>query len=84
MDLKSALVDYTEQEFEALISAIDDAKTEEERGELVAHFNKLVLHPAGSDLLFYPEDGADDSAEGITKTIKEWLATQGLPGFREA
>ncbi|WP_224790718.1 bacteriocin immunity protein [Pseudomonas fluorescens] len=23
----------------------------------------------------------DDSAEGITRTFKEWLATQGLPGF---
>lgn len=42
------------------------------------HFNTICEHPAGSDLIFYPED---DSAEGITRTLKEWRATQDLPGF---
>jgi len=82
MELKSNLDEYTEQEFKALIQAIDDADSEEARGELVEHFNKIVPHPAGSDLLFYPEDGADDTADGVTRTVKEWLAAQGLPGFK--
>ncbi|NCE89789.1 bacteriocin immunity protein [Pseudomonas sp. L13] len=83
MNLKSALVDYTEHEFEALIAAIDDAKTEEERGELVEHFNKLVPHPAGSDLLFYPEDGADDSPNGVIQSIKNYCLSMGLPSFKD-
>lgn len=82
MDLKSNLADYTKHEFKALIGAIDDAGTEEERGKLVEHFNKIVPHPAGSDLLFYPEDGADDSPEGIVQIIEDYCASKGLPSFK--
>ncbi|MFJ2714931.1 bacteriocin immunity protein [Pseudomonas sp. NPDC087346] len=82
MELKSNLAEYTEQEFKALIEAIDDADTEEVRGELVEHFNKLVPHPAGSDLLFYPEDGADDSPEGVVQAIKEYCHTHHLQSFK--
>lgn len=82
MDLKSNLADYTKYEFKALIGAIDDAETEEYRGKLVEHFNKIVPHPAGSDLLFYPEDGADDSPEGVVQTIEDYCASKGLPGFK--
>lgn len=84
MEVKSDLADYTEQEFKALIDAIDKAGTEEERGELVAHFNKIVPHPAGSDLLFYPEDGLDDSPDGVVQTIKSYCLCNGLPGFKDA
>jgi hypothetical protein len=83
MELKSDLTEYTEQEFKALIEAIDDADTEEVRGELVEHFNKLVPHPAGSDLLFYPEDGTDDSPEGVVETIKSYCQAHHLQGFKE-
>ncbi|WP_085710842.1 MULTISPECIES: bacteriocin immunity protein [unclassified Pseudomonas] len=82
MDLKSNLAEYTEQEFKALIEAIDDADTEEARGELVEHFNKLVPHPAGSDLLFYPEDGADDSPEGVVQAIKDYCLAHHLQSFK--
>lgn len=82
MGLKSQLADYTEQEFKALIQAIEDAKTEEERGELVDHFNKIVPHPAGSDLLFYPEAGEDDSADGVARTVSDYCRANGLPGFK--
>jgi len=83
MTLKSNISEYTELEFFELISAIDNATPDEARDELVEHFNTLVPHPAGSDLLFYPEEGADDSAEGVTKTLQEWLINNGLPGFRQ-
>jgi len=82
MELKSHLADYTEQEFKALIQAIEGAKTEDERGELVDHFNKIVPHPAGSDLLFYPEAGEDDSADGVTSTVGDYCRANGLPGFK--
>ncbi|QLL13800.1 bacteriocin immunity protein [Pseudomonas chlororaphis subsp. aurantiaca] len=46
------------------------------------HFQKVSEYPAGSDLIFYPENGADDSSEGITRLVKEWRAANGLPGFK--
>ena len=58
MELKDNLADYTKQELKALIGAIDDACTEEARGRLVEHFNKIVPHPAGSDLLFLSRRGS--------------------------
>lgn len=83
MIVKSSVSDYTEQEFiELLQRIIGDDASEEEENKLVHHFNTICEHPAGSDLIFYPEDGADDSAYGITKTLKEWRAAQGLPGFK--
>lgn len=82
MELKSHMADYTEQEFKALIQAIEDAKTEDERGELVDHFNKIVPHPAGSDLLFHPEAGEDDSTDGVTRTVGNYCRANGLPGFK--
>ncbi len=48
---------------------------------LVCLFEQVSEHPDGSDLIFYPEDGADDSASGITQTVKEWRAAKGLPGL---
>ena len=84
MTLKSTISDYTEEEFIGLLQRIiGNDESEEVENRLVHHFNTICGHPAGSDLLFYPEDGADDSAEGITRALKEWRATQGLPGFKE-
>lgn len=83
MTLKNNISDYTEEEFIRLLQRIiGNDESEEVENRLVHHFNTICGHPAGSDLLFYPEDGADDSAEGITRTLKEWRATQGLPGFK--
>ncbi|MEG0558098.1 MAG: bacteriocin immunity protein [Comamonas sp.] len=84
MTLKNSVSDYTEQEFVELLQRIigNDA-SEEEENKLVNHFNAICDHPAGSDLIFYPEDGANDSAEGIARTLKEWRAANGLPGFKE-
>ena len=84
MILKSSVSDYTEQEFiELLQRIIGNDASEEEENKLVHHFNTICEHPAGSDLIFYPEDDADDSANGITRTLKEWRAAQGLPGFKD-
>jgi hypothetical protein len=84
MKLKDCVSDYTEEEFVTLLMRIIGSnESEEEENNLVHHFNTICGHPAGSDLIFYPDDGADDSAQGITRTIKEWRAAQGLPGFKE-
>ncbi|MGY3255337.1 Colicin immunity protein / pyocin immunity protein [Pseudomonas sp. LAMO17WK12:I10] len=81
--MKSAFSEYTESEFVALLQRIiDHDGTEPEVDELVYLFEEVSEHPAGSDLIFYPEDGADDSAAGITQTVKKWRADNGMPGFK--
>lgn len=77
--------DFTEAEFIAFIKnirVVNKGGTDEELGELLEQFNKLAGHPDGYDLIFHPEPGADNSAEGVTRTVKEWRETQQLPGFK--
>ena len=82
--MKNTFSEYTESEFEALLQRIISYDgTELEVDKMVFLFEEVSEHPAGSDLIFYPEDGADDSASGITQAVKEWRATQGLPGFKD-
>ncbi|QVQ79218.1 bacteriocin immunity protein [Pseudomonas lundensis] len=50
---------------------------------LLLHFEKVSEHPAGSDLIYHPEPGADNSPEGVTQIVKEWRASKGLPGFKD-
>ena len=75
--------EYTESEFVGLLKRIIGHEgTEAEVERLVFHFEEVSEHPDGSDLIFYPEDGADGTAEGITQTVKTWRAARGLPGFK--
>ncbi|RJG09820.1 bacteriocin immunity protein [Pseudomonas cavernicola] len=77
--------DYTEAEFIGFIQKIRAANkggSDEELGELLAQFRALTGHPDGTDLIFYPEPGEDNSAEGVTQTVKQWRAAQGLTGFK--
>jgi len=83
--IKDSLPDYTEYQFIKFIEEIrkeNKAPTDTRVTVLVVHFNKIVGHPSGMDLIYYPEPEADTSAEGITKTIKEWREANGLPGFK--
>lgn len=78
--------DYTEAEFIAFIKdirVINKGGTDDELGELLEKFSRLAGHPDGYDLIFHPEPGADNSAEGVTKTVREWRSAQGLPGFKD-
>ncbi|MEG2665352.1 MAG: bacteriocin immunity protein [Hafnia sp.] len=81
---KKTISDYTEIEFLELVRKIclADTATEEEGNKLVREFRRLAEHPAGSDLIFYPEDGQDDSPEGIVQQVKGWRKANGKPGFR--
>ncbi|WP_447748519.1 bacteriocin immunity protein [Pseudomonas nicosulfuronedens] len=86
MRLKSRLPDYTEAEFVRLLEDLfkeDISGSDELADVLLLHFRKISQHPAGSDLIYYPEEGADAAAEGITRTVKEWRAANGLPGFKK-
>lgn len=83
MELKNTLSDYTELEFKKLVNEIIKVYgTEKYQNELILHFRFLVKDVGGADLIFYPEPGADISAEGIMKTVKERCDAKGLPGFK--
>lgn len=84
MATKQSFSDYTEQEFIDLLDRIiGNDESEEDESRLVFHFNSICGHPEGSDLIFYPQEDADDSAEGITETVKKWRAANGLSGFKQ-
>ena len=91
--LKNSLSEYTEAEFIKLLEKLakeDEESEEAEEAEnddradlLLLHFEKVSEHPAGSDLIYYPEPGADNSPESVTQILKEWRAANGLPGFKD-
>lgn len=83
--IKNSLSDYTEAQFIRFlqeIRAANENASDEVLGELLEKFRMLTGHPDGSDLIYYPEDGADNSNEGITETVKKWREANGLPGFK--
>jgi protoporphyrinogen oxidase len=85
---KSSISEYTEGEFVALLEELakedEEAENDDRADMLLLHFEKISEHPAGSDLIYYPESGADNSPEGVTRIVKDWRAAQGLPGFKGA
>ncbi len=84
--LKNSISEYTEAEFIELLEELakeDEAETDDRADLLLLHFEKISEHPAGSDLIYYPESGADNSPEGVTQIVKVWRAAQGLPGFKD-
>lgn len=83
--IKNSLSDYTENEFVKFLEELfkEDVAPSDVRADiLLFHFRKIIGHPSGADLIYHPEQGADTSAEGITKTIKDWRDANGLPGFK--
>ncbi|PAU65122.1 bacteriocin immunity protein [Pseudomonas indica] len=77
--IEGRLSEYTERDFKKLIETIRSCEGKEGfQAELIAHFNALTAEAGGSDLIFWPEPGADNSTEGIVQEIKDWMATNGL------
>ncbi|MFJ2714186.1 bacteriocin immunity protein [Pseudomonas sp. NPDC087346] len=84
MAAKRSFSDYTEQEFISRIESImGNGESGDEESRLVFHFNSICGHPKGSDLIFYLEDDTDDSTEGVTDTVKNWCAANGLSGLKQ-
>ncbi|PHM27821.1 bacteriocin immunity protein [Xenorhabdus innexi] len=85
MELKHSISEYTEAEFLKFLQIIcdSDTETEEEHHILVRHFEKVTEHPSGSDLIYFPKDGEDDSPAGILKTVKAWRSKNGKSGFKQ-
>lgn len=83
--MKMSIADYTKAQFIRFMEEIREANRsapDEVLGELLDRFCELTEHPDGTDLIYYPEDGADNSNEGITETVKKWREANGLPGFK--
>ncbi|MCP1443511.1 hypothetical protein J3D54_002643 [Pseudomonas sp. GGS8] len=82
--LKKKLEDYTESEYARLINRLfeGDYSSEKELDAIVDNIVDTSEHPNGSDILYYPEDGVEDSAAGALNAIKQWRAANGKPGFK--
>ncbi|HHX8338896.1 TPA: bacteriocin immunity protein [Vibrio alginolyticus] len=84
MELKNTLSAYTEAEFINLLDEIIESKgSDDYQDKLLEHFISITEHPAGSDLIYYPENPGEDTPERIAKIVKDWRALQGLPCFKE-
>ncbi|UUY07713.1 bacteriocin immunity protein [Pseudomonas sp. J452] len=82
INLKSRITDYSEDEFLRLIEEICSATgSEKYQDELLENFIQVSEHPAGSDLIYYPESG-DASPREILETVVAWRRGNGLSSFR--
>ncbi|WP_226478687.1 bacteriocin immunity protein [Pseudomonas sp. MWU16-30323] len=86
--VKHNFSEYTEAEFVELLEALcredREADNDDRADLLLLHFEKVSGHPAGSDLIYFPEPGADSSPEGVMQIVKDWRAAHGMPGFKDA
>ncbi|MNE09603.1 Pyocin-S2 immunity protein [compost metagenome] len=83
--MKKVLSEMTELELLTFVKTIyhDDYATEKQHIAAIFEFERLSEHPAGSDLIFYPEDDKD-SPEAVVEEVKVWRAANGKPGFKSA
>ncbi|AUT97975.1 bacteriocin immunity protein [Citrobacter europaeus] len=89
--LKQKLEDYTEVEFIEFLNELFEnpnnlkgREFESHSNMLVNHFDKIVDHPEGNGLIFYPPDGREDSPQGVIDEIKIWRKSQGRPSFKQS
>ena len=81
--MNKSISEVTESEFLKFVSKIynDEYDTEDEHDIAVLEFKALSGHPAGSDLLFYPEVGKS-GPQAVVAEVKAWRAANGKPGFK--
>jgi hypothetical protein len=84
MNLKDKFEEYTESEYVRLIDRLFQGgfSSEEEHDAIVDNIVSTSEHPNGTGVLYYPEEGVEDSPAGVLKAIKDWRAANGKPGFK--
>ena len=72
MNMKT-ISDYTESDFLEFVSRLFNVEntTEAEDIKNLLEFKRLTEHPDGSDLIYYPREGREDSPEGVVQEVKE-------------
>lgn len=87
MEFKKTLDDYTREEFKCLVAIIWNADMDKgSQARLIEHFDQIVGHPFGADLLFYPPDletGNEHSIESVLSHVQQWHNTQGKAAFKD-
>ena len=75
--------EISKKDFLKLVERICDPKagTEEEDSEYIDIFNKIVPHPAKSDLIFWSPEGID-TPEDIVNEIERYCKENNLPCFK--
>ncbi len=83
--MSASASEMTEAEFLSFVKKIYNAQyaSEAEHTDAVLAFEKISEHPAGSDLLYYPEPGKGGPA-AVVAEIKAWRTANGKPGFKPA
>ncbi|WES68032.1 bacteriocin immunity protein [Superficieibacter sp. HKU1] len=94
ISFREKIEDYTEEDFLELLGefrnstrqdkSLNDDEVEDYIDRLTDHFMAITAHPAGSDLIFYPESPEAREPENILKIVKEWRRSQGLPLFKDS
>jgi len=84
MKFKDKFEDYTESEYIAIIDRLvqGNYSSENEHDDIVDNIVSTSEHPNGTGILYYPEEGVEDSPAGVLKAIKDWRAANGKPGFK--
>ena len=89
--LKQKLEDYTESEFLDFLNEFSanpryqgEMDRESYIDSLVDHFDKIVDHPEGNGLIFYPPDDREDSLQGVIDEIKRWRKSHGRSSFKQS
>jgi len=81
---RTSLADYSYGELKALVEElIQAAGTRAWQDRLLEHFIELVGHPSGSDLIYNPASGKDESAEQIVQRVIGWRTAEGLVSLRD-
>ncbi|WP_313738470.1 bacteriocin immunity protein [Pseudomonas sp.] len=87
MDIRPALDQYEESAFLTFVEHIWNTETNRATHDAwINHFNAIVGHPEGSDLLFYPlskEEGLEHTPHTVVHTVKSWHSQQGRAAFKD-
>jgi len=77
--------EFTEAEFIELIISITDPAddvSEKELDSRISKFKEISEHPSGTDLIYWPEADGLDTPEEILRIVKEWRASNQMPGLK--
>ena len=77
--IKDGLTAEQRETIDKMVEKLED----DEDVQNVLEFERITEHPNGSDVIFYPPKGREDSPERVVKEVKEWRARNGKPGFKE-